>query len=97
MGLSVPQDFTLKLEWFKYFDRNPLMVTCADKIKVKDYVAEIIGDEYITKTLQVYDNANDIDFGELPSKFVLKTNNASSTNIIIKDKSKIDIPQIRKK
>lgn len=97
MGLSVPQDFTLKLEWLKYFDRNPLMVTCADKIKVKDYVAEIIGDEYITKTLQVYDNANDIDFGELPSKFVLKTNNASSTNIIIKDKSKIDIPQIRKK
>lgn len=96
LGLNVPQEFTFKLEWLKYFDKNPLMVTCADKIKVKDYVAGIIGDEYIIKTLYTYDNADDIDFDKLPSRFVLKTNNASSTNIIVDDKSRIDEFRIRK-
>ena len=50
LGLPVPDDFTMKLEWIKYFDKNPLMVTCADKVKVKEYVANLIGDEYIIKT-----------------------------------------------
>ena len=97
LGLPVPNTFTMKLEWIKHFDKNPLMVNCADKVLVKDYVANIIGNEYIIKTLGVYDDANDIDFDALPNKFVLKTNNASGTNIIVSDKSKIDIKAIRKK
>ena len=97
LGLPVPDEFTMKLEWIKYFDRNPLMVTCADKVLVKDYVAKIIGDEYVIKTLGVFDRAEEIDFDVLPGKFLLKTNNASGTNIIVKDKSKLDIPRTREK
>lgn len=95
LGLPVPDDFTMKLEWIKYFDKNPLMVACADKVKVKEYVANLIGDEYIIKTLGVYDNADEIDFSKLPNKCVIKTNNASGTNIIIKDKSICDISAIK--
>lgn len=97
LGLPVPQEFTMKLEWIKHFDRNPLMVTCADKVKAKDYVSKIIGNEYIIKTLGVFDRAAEIDFDILPNSFVLKTNNASGTNIIVKDKAKLNISEVRNK
>ena len=33
-----------------------------------------------------YDRGEDIDFDKLPQSFVLKTNNASATCIVVKDK-----------
>src|SRR5699024_2190148 len=38
----------------------------------------------------VYENANEIDFDDLPSEFVLKTTNGSHTNILCKDKKKLN-------
>ena len=41
LGLPVPDDFTMKLEWIKYFDKNPLMVTCADKFSnIRSIIAD---------------------------------------------------------
>lgn len=96
LGLPVPEEFTMKLEWIKCFDKNPLMVVCADKVKVKDYVAPIIGEEYLIKTLGVYDSTDEIDFQKLPEKFVLKTNNASGTNLIVPDAQKLDKDNARR-
>lgn len=96
LGLPVPKTYSMRIEWIKQFDKNPKMVTCADKVEAKDYVRNIIGDEYLIPTLGVYNSADEIDFEKLPEKFVLKTNNSSSTNIIVKDKSKLDIPLAKK-
>ena len=46
--------------------------------------------------LGVYENADDIDFGELPDQFVLKCNHGSGFNIICKDKNKLDITATRR-
>lgn len=97
LRLPVPREFTMKLEWLKYFDKNPLMPIYADKVAVKDYVVKEIGEQYIIKTLGVYTSASEIDFDKLPKRFVLKTNNASGTNIIVKDKSMLDIARTRQK
>ncbi|MBO6101758.1 MAG: hypothetical protein J6P03_00705 [Opitutales bacterium] len=97
IGLPVPREFTMKLEWLKHFDKNPLMPEYADKVEVKRHMSKIIGDEFLIKTLGVYDKASEIDFDKLPNKFVLKTNNASGTNIIVADKSKLDIDSAREK
>ena len=40
--------------------------------------------------LGVWDNFEEIDFSEFPSKFILKTNHGSGWNILVKDKKRFD-------
>lgn len=68
----------------------------ADKVRVRDYVEECGFGDYMTKLYGVWENADEIDFSMLPSSFVIKTNNASATNILIKDKSSMDEVSVRK-
>ena len=68
----------------------------ADKVRVRDYVKERIGESYITQFYGTWESADDIDFEKLPDRFVLKTNNGCATNIIVKNKAAADIPAIRK-
>ena len=43
--------FTEKLRWKMVKDRRPLLTIFADKVAVRDYVANIIGPEVLTQTL----------------------------------------------
>lgn len=100
LNLDNPQTFNEKLQWLKLYHHrhpNPLMTKCADKVGVRDYIAEKIGAEYLVPCLGVWDNPDDIDFDKLPDRFVLKVNWGSGQNIIVKDKSKLDIANAREK
>lgn len=88
--LKEPRTFNEKLQWLKLYDRNPYYTKLVDKYEVKNIVSELIGEEYIIPTLDVWDNANDIDFDSLPDKFVLKATHDSGRVIICKDKAKLD-------
>lgn len=68
----------------------------ADKYRVREYVHEKRLDDILEKLYGVWNDANDIDFDMLLQKFVLKTNHGSGTNIIVKDKSRLDILTARK-
>lgn len=93
---SHPERFTEKLQWLKIYNRNPLYTTLVDKIEAKKYVASIIGEQYIIPTISIWDRAEDIDFGKLPSKFVLKCNHDSGTGMCVcRDKTKIDTKAVR--
>ena len=94
-NLKNPQTFNDKLQWMKLHYRNPLCTDLADKYKVREYVAKIIGKEYLIPLLGVYSNANEIDFDELPNQFVLKCNNDSGGVIICKDKKNFDVHKAR--
>ena len=45
--------FNQKIQWIKLYGITPLMRDCTDKVKVRDYVKEKIGDEYLKPVLQV--------------------------------------------
>lgn len=90
-NLKNPYSFNEKIQWLKLHDRNPLYTTLVDKIEVKKYVADLIGEEYIIPTLGVWDNPDDIDFDKLPDQFVLKCNHDSGEVFICKDKETFDI------
>lgn len=92
LNLDNPQTFNEKLQWIKLYDHNPLYTKMVDKYEAKDYVASLIGNEYIIKTLGVWDRFDDIDFGTLPNQFVLKCTHDSGGLVICKDKSKFNIP-----
>ena len=93
LDLKNPLSFTEKLQWLKLYDRNPLHVIMVDKEKVKPYVTQILGEEYVIPTLGVWDSFDDIDFDKLPNKFVLKTTNGGGSIgvVICHDKSKLDL------
>ena len=68
-----------------------------DKYAVKEYVSNLIGDEYIISTLGVWERFDDINFDTLPNSFVLKCTHDSGGLIICSDKSKLNIKAARKK
>lgn len=97
LNLDNPQTFNEKLQWLKLNYHNPLMTKCADKVAVRDYIKEKIGEEYLIPCLGIWDNPDDIDFNKLPNQFVLKVNWGSGQNVIVKDKSKLNIKEVREK
>jgi len=97
LDLDNPKTYNEKLQWLKLYDRNPLYTQMVDKYAAKEYVAKIIGEEHIIPTLGIYDSYDDINFDDLPDKFVLKCTHNSGFVSICKDKSTFDIEKSRKK
>jgi len=97
LNLDAPQSFNEKLQWLKLYDRKPEYTTMVDKIEAKKYVADLIGEEYIIPTLGVWDKFDDIDFGTLPNRFVLKCTHDSGGLVICRDKSQFNKESAKKK
>lgn len=81
-----PKTFNEKLQWLKLYDRNPLYTTLVDKYKVKKWVSDKIGQEYVIPVFGVWNRFNEIDFSKLPNQFVLKTNHGSGGVVICRSK-----------
>ena len=96
LNLENPKSFNEKLQWLKIYDRNPLYTKLVDKYKVREYISEKIGEDYLIPLLGVWDDPEEIDFDSLPNKFVLKCNHNSGLGMCIcTDKSKIDIKKVK--
>ena len=59
---------------------------CTDKFLMREYVKEKGYENNLPKLYNTYKNAKEINFSNLPAKFVLKTNNGSGGVIICKNK-----------
>jgi len=68
----------------------------ADKIKLRDYSKRILGKVICVPLLKIYDNPYEINFEDLPNKFVIKYNHGSGMNIICENKNEINIEKITK-
>lgn len=100
MNWDNPTSFTEKIQYEKLNGRMDEKVQLADKYRVRKWVKEKIGEEYLIGLLGAWKKASEIDFGSLPNQFVLKTNCSSGDVVIVKDKSTLsqkDIRNIRKK
>lgn len=90
-----PERFNEKIQWLKLNDRRDIYTILADKIAVKDYISNLFGEDYIIKTLGVWDKPEDINFDMLPKQFVLKCNHNSGLGMCIcKDKTKINTNEV---
>lgn len=98
LDLKNPKTFNEKLMWLKLseYENDELIIQCADKYKVREYVENCGCREILNELIDVYDNVDEIDFKKLPNKFVLKCNHAAGYNIICQDKSKLDIDKTKK-
>ena len=95
--INNPKSYSQKIQWLKLYDDNKLRTKLTDKVLVREWIKEKIGEEYLIPVLGVYNHFDDINFDELPNQFVIKTNHSSGWNIIVKDKTKLNLRQVRKK
>jgi len=82
-----PVTFTQKMLWKMTKDRRPLLTTFADKIAVRDYVADAIGAELLTRLYAVVADPAELDLARLPKEFVVKPNHASGLIWIVADRT----------
>ena len=66
-----PQTMNEKIQWLKMYDTNQMKSVLADKYKVREWVKNKIGEEYLIPLLNVWKNPQEITFEDLPSRFVL--------------------------
>ena len=97
LPLDNPQTINEKIQWLKLYDNVPLKTLLADKYLYRDWVSKNFGKRYLIPLLGVWDQFDDVDFNSLPNQFAIKTNHGSSWNIIVKDKSQLDMEDARKK
>lgn len=97
LNIDTPLLFTEKLQWLKLYDRKPIYHIMADKYDAKQFVAQKIGAEYVIPTLGIWNSFNDINFDELPDRFILKGTFDSSSYYICNNKSEFDIKAAKRK
>jgi len=93
INLKNPRTFDEKISWLKLntYYKNPLISMCADKYAVREYVSSCGLSEILNELYGVYDRVEDINWEDLPDKFVLKWNNGCGLNMFCRDKKNFDI------
>ncbi len=97
LNLANPVYYNEKMQWLKLYDYSEEKSLLSDKYLAPQKIKQILGDNInIIPQLGVWDNANDINFEELPEKFVLKCNHGSGFNIVCDRSHRLNIKKIRK-
>lgn len=90
LNLKNPRTFNEKLQWLKLNDHKEIYTNLVDKYKVRDWVKENLGEEFLIPLYGAWTKFNDIDFSELPDKFVLKCNHDSGSIVVVNNKDDMD-------
>lgn len=92
-----PKTFNEKIQWMKVYDRKPLYNKLADKYEVREFVANVLGEEYLIPIYGVYNDFAQIDFDALPSQFVIKCTHDSGSVVVCRDKAKFNVAEAKEK
>ena len=97
LDLSDPRTFDEKMQWLKLYGGSPLRTRLIDKVEARKWVADRVGEKYVVPLLGVWNCFDDIDFEALPERFALKCNHGAGYNIIVHDKSKLNLADAKRK
>ncbi len=93
LNLAHPQTFNEKVQWLKLYDRNPLYPQYVDKYQAKQLIVARFGAKYVSPLLGVWERVEDIDLGQLPAQFVLKTTHDSGGVVVCHAKEDLNWAQ----
>lgn len=96
LNLKNPKTINEKIQWLKLYDNTiKLKSILTDKVLVRDFIKDKIGEEYLKPVLWVGKKFDKIPFETLPETFVIKTNHGCKWHSIIKSKKfLLDNPSI---
>ena len=91
LDLNHPVTLNEKILWLKLnqYMEDPLVIQCADKYRVRDYVKSCGCEDILNELIGVWDSADEIPWEDLPNQFVLKWNFGAGMNIVCTDKTKL--------
>lgn len=78
-----PRTFRDKVRYKMLRDHRPLLVTFADKAAVRDYVARVVGSEFLPQTFAIIDDPADLSRIDLPDSYVIKPTHGSGVAIVV--------------
>lgn len=88
-----PKSFNENILARKVFDNEYDLAVYTDKFEVRNYVSKVIGNKYLVHNFGIWEKPEDIEFDNLPQKFVLKATHGSGWNVLVKDKDSMDIQE----
>lgn len=91
-----PKSFNEKTQLLKLYDYKPWYCDISDKVEVRKYVTEKIGDKYLIPMIAVYNSVDEIEWDKLPNQFVLKCTHDSGTTVVCTDKSTLNIEESKR-
>lgn len=94
LNVKNPKTFNEKIQWLKLYDRKEEYTNMTDKVEARKYVYITTGVKGID-VLGVYKKFEEIDFTELPNKFVIKCSHDSGSTIIC-EKFVTDYKKVKK-
>ena len=96
LDFHTPQSYSQKLCVAKLYNAMPEKTRLTDKLQVREWVAQKIGEEYLVPMYgDGYDNFDEIDFDALPQSFVMKCNHDSGSTTMIEDKKTMDFRRLK--
>ena len=97
LNLESPMTFNEKIIHLKLNNRFKDANLLVDKYEVRKYITQIIGDKYLIPLIGAYDNVDEIDFKSLPKQCVIKANQSSGDNILVKNINELDVHDVKEK
>ena len=97
--LKNPVTLNEKILWLKFNDYrdNPLVRQCADKYRVREYIEKTGCGDILNELIAVYESVDDIEWDRMPDSFAVKLNVGCGFNIIVPDRSKLNIIEAESK
>lgn len=89
-NLLRPRGFNEILQRSKLVRRKPLYTQCADKVAVREYVASVIGHQYLNSLYWVGTDLREARRAPLPHSFIIKSNQGSGNTLIVRDATIFD-------
>ena len=91
-----PTTLNEKMCWLKLHDHRDFCTMVADKYRVRSYIAENFGEEYLVPLVKKLDSWRDVSREALPDyPTIIKCNNGSGTWQIIRNPDAVDYKKLR--
>lgn len=99
LNLRNPKRYTEKLQYLRLYTypKDELVIKCASRDGVRDFVKENGLEETLIQVYGIYDSFDNINFDELPDQFVMKCTHACGFNEIVLNKNNINKKELRAK
>ena len=85
-----PRTFREKVRYKMLRDRRALVVTFADKAAVRDYVAEVVGQQYLPHAYAIVDDPVALFDVSLPDSYVVKPTHGSGAAIVVSERAPLE-------
>lgn len=96
LNLKNPQKFTEKIQWIKLYERTPLRQTAANRLAVRNYVANRIGKKHLIPLISSFESLTESIWESLPNQFILKANHGCGMLKIVRNKQQENFDQTLK-